>query len=159
MDIAMIVVASFLMLLGILGSVLPVLPGPPISYLGLLIIHLTTKVAFSTQFLILFAILTISVIIIDYWIPIYGSKKLGASRYGIWGSTIGLILGIFLFPPFGIILGPFLGAFIGELVSGKSSGQSLKAGLGSFLGFLTGTFMKLSLCLVMAYYFIEAIFF
>lgn len=157
MEIAIITLASVLMIVGIIGSVAPVLPGPPLNYIGLLLLQLLETAPFSTRFLIIFAVLTILVTALDYLIPIYGTKRFGASKYGIWGSTIGLILGIFIFPPFGIIIGPFAGAFIGEMVSGKEVNAALKSGFGSFLGFLTGTFMKFALSVVMTFYFVSAL--
>ena len=157
MEIAVITLASILMVVGIIGSIAPVIPGPPLSYIGLLLLQLLEAAPFSTRFLIIFAVLTVLVTALDYLIPVYGTKRFGASKYGIWGSTIGLIIGIFIFPPFGIIIGPFAGAFIGEMVSGKEINAALKSGLGSFLGFLTGTFMKFALSLVMTFYFVKAL--
>lgn len=148
---------AVLMLLGILGSFLPVLPGPPLSYLGLLLLQLLPQPPFSTRFLLIYLGLTLLVTIIDYLVPIYGSKKLGASKYGVWGSTLGLIAGLFFFPPLGIILGPFLGAVAGELLHGKKSNEALRSGLGAFLGFVGGTLLKLGFCLWLTYQFVKVL--
>lgn len=146
------------MVIGIIGCLIPVLPGPPISYAGLLLLQLTSKHPFSTRFLIIYGILTVFVFVVDYVIPVYGTKKLQGSKYGIWGSAIGLIIGILFFLPFGIIVGPLLGAFLGELVTGKDIARALKSAMGSFVGFLAGTAMKLVLSITMAYYFVISLF-
>ncbi|MFW5759722.1 MAG: DUF456 domain-containing protein [Cyclobacteriaceae bacterium] len=152
-----IIGGAILMLLGILGSFLPILPGPPLSYLGLLALQLLPQPPFSTRFLLIYLGLTVLVTVIDYLVPIYGSKRLGASKYGIWGSTIGLVAGLIFFPPLGIILGPFLGAVAGELIHGKSSNEALRSGLGAFLGFVGGTLLKLGFCLWLTYQFIRVL--
>lgn len=155
MDIALIIIGSILIVIGILGSVLPVLPGPPISYVGLLLLHFTEKHQFSTRFLIIWAIITIIVIVLDYIIPVWGTKKFGGSKRGVWGSIIGLCVGVFFLPPIGIIIGPFAGAVIGELTAGKQSSEAFKSGFGSFIGFLFGTILKLTASGLIAWYFFK----
>jgi len=136
-------------LAGIAGSVLPVIPGPPLSFISLLIISFEKDwQAFSfitneTLFLIIPGIIDIGLIILDYLIRAIGAKKFGASKWGIVGSIIGMIIGIF-FGPFGIFIGAFLGAIAGELISGKKGNDAIKIGIGTFLGNLAGTAMKLS---------------
>ena len=154
MDVFLIIAGSLCMILGIAGSILPVLPGPPLSFLGLILIHLTTKIDFSSKFLITWGIIAILVSILDYVIPIWGTKFFGGSKYGIWGSMAGLLMGLF-FPPVGLIIGPFIGAVAGEIIAGNKD-NALKAGLGSFVGFLAGTVVKLLVSLIMLYYFITA---
>jgi uncharacterized protein YqgC (DUF456 family) len=144
------------MLGGIAGCLLPFLPGPPLSFAALLIMQLKNVSPFTTKFLLIWAGITIVVTLLDYYIPIYGTKKFGGSSYGAWGSAIGLIVGLFV-PPVGIIVGPFVGAFIGEMIASNNSHVAFKAALGSFLGFLMGTLLKLVVCLVMAYYLVDAI--
>jgi uncharacterized protein len=153
MDYVLIVLGIILMITGIMGCVLPLLPGPPLNYIGLLLLHFTDRFQFSTSFLILWAIVTAFVYGLDIVIPIWGTKKFGGSKRGVWGSVIGLVTGIFFFPPFGIIIGPFAGAVIGELTAGKNSVGALKAGFGSFIGFLAGTVLKLVASGVMTWYF------
>ena len=155
MDYVLIVLGVLLIISGILGCVLPVLPGPPLSYLGLLLLHFTTRYQFTTRFLVIWAIITVVVYALDYIIPAWGTKRFGGSKRGIWGSVIGLVIGLFFFPPFGIIIGPFLGAIIGELSSGKDSGTALKSGFGSFMGFLAGTLLKLMASGMMTWYFFK----
>ena len=161
MDIAlyigMLVLGSAFLITGFVGSILPVLPGPPISYLSLLTLHFANIYKFSPWLLASLAIVTIAILALDYIIPMYGTKKTGGSNYGVWGTAIGLILGIFFIGAtagLSIIVGPFLGAFIGELISGKKSNEAFKAAVGAFLGFLAGTFSKIMLCVVISGVFI-----
>ena len=156
MDLLWTVIASCLMIAGIIGSVVPFLPGPPLSYGGLLVLQLREVTAFSTKFLLIWLAIVVVIVVLDYVVPIYGTKKFGGSKYGMWGCTIGLIAG-FWFGPIGIIAGPFVGAFIGELLANNESDRALKAALGSFIGFLFSTLLKLVTCLVMGWYFIKAL--
>jgi len=156
-DTVLIVLGGICMIAGLIGCFLPVLPGPPISYVGLLLLHLTSKYSFSTKFLFLYAVLTIVVTVVDYILPAYTTKKARGSKYGIWGSTAGMVIGLIFFPPFGVIIGPVLGAFVGEVVTGKNAGQAMTAAVGSFLGFLAGTGIKLVVSGMMTYYFFKSV--
>jgi len=156
METFLIVLAGVFVITGFLGSVLPVLPGPPLSYIGLIILHLTDVSEFSVTFIIVWAVIVIAVQLLDAIIPVWGTKKFGGSKRGIWGSTIGLFAGLFM-GPFGIIIGPFLGALIGELSANKKSDEALKAAFGAFIGFVTGTVSKLIVSGFMIYYYAEAI--
>nr|WP_299074188.1 DUF456 domain-containing protein [uncultured Allomuricauda sp.] len=144
MDIALLVLGFVLMLVGILGSFLPVLPGPPVSWLGLLLLYLTKAVPDDWWMLGITLFFALLITIMDYVIPAMGTKKFGGSKAGMLGTVVGLLVAIF-FPilgPFGIIVWPFVGALIGELINKADQKTALKAAFGSFLGFLTGTFMK-----------------
>lgn len=141
MDIFLVCLGFICVVVGALGSFLPVLPGLPISWLGLLLVHLTSVVPVNYTYLVVWLGVAIFVLVLDYVIPAMGTKKYGGSKYGVWGTTIGLIVGMFL-PPFGFILGPFLGAYIGEMIHQKDSKIASKAAWGSFVGFLASTFMK-----------------
>ena len=144
MDIALLVLGFLLMLVGILGSFLPVLPGPPVSWLGLLLLYLTKAVPDDWWMLGTTLFFALLITILDYVIPAMGTKKFGGSKAGMFGTVVGLLVAIF-FPvlgPFGIIIWPFVGALVGELVNKADQKTALKAAFGSFLGFLTGTFMK-----------------
>jgi uncharacterized protein len=156
MDILWLVLGILFMLGGLAGSLLPILPGPPLCYAALLILQLRSSPPFTLNFLLIWALITVVITAFDYVIPTYSTKKFGGSKYGVWGCMIGLIVGLWL-GPVGIILGPFLGAFIGELISNNSSDQALKAALGSFVGFLAGTLLKLVTCLAMGYYFVAGV--
>ena len=153
MDYFLITLGILFIISGILGGVLPILPGPPLSYVGLILLHLTESYHFSNQFLIIWGVITVVVYLLDYLIPIWGTKRFGGSKRGVWGSIIGLLIGLFLFPPFGIIVGPFVGAVVGELSSGKQSREAFRSGFGSFVGFLAGTMIKLIASGMMAWYF------
>lgn len=158
MDILLIVLGIVFMLVGIAGCVLPILPGPPISFLGLLFLHFTARTDIPEDTLWTLGLITVAVTVLDYIVPIYGTKRFGGTKKGVWGSTIGLIIGMFFFPPFGIIIGPLVGAFVGEMSAGQDTNKAMRSALGSFLGFLTGTLLKFIACFVMAYYFIIYLF-
>lgn len=157
MDTLWIVLGIIMMLVGILGSILPLLPGPPLCFVALLIQQLRTEPPFTAKFLWIWVGITVVVTALDYIIPLYGTRKFGGSKYGIWGCTIGLVAGFWL-GPLGIIIGPFAGAFIGEMIASNNSDHALKAAWGSFVGFLLGTLLKLVVCFVMAWYLIKIIF-
>ena len=136
MDILLIVLGAVCMLLGLLGCVLPALPGPPVSYVGLLLLHCTDRIQFSLTEMLVLLLLVIVAQVLDYFIPILGSKYSGGTRWGSWGAFVGSVVGLF-FLPAGLFLGPFLGALAG----------ALKSGIGALAGFLLGTVLKLSLCM------------
>ncbi len=144
MDIVLLFIGLVLMLTGILGSFLPVLPGPPISWLGLLMLILTNAVPNDWWFLGITLVVALIVFTMDYLIPAMGTRKFGGSRAGMIGTMAGLVVAI-LFPIlglFGIVIWPFVGAFVGELLNKSDQKSALKAAFGSFIGFLTGTFLK-----------------
>lgn len=147
MDVILVVLGLICCIVGVFGSVLPVLPGPGLSWIGILLLYLTEKVTANYWVLGMTLLLTIIITVLDYVIPAKGTKRFGGSKYGIWGTNIGLVAGLF-FPPFGFILGPFVGAFIGEMLYNSNDKKAaLKAAWGSFMGFLVSTFMKLMLCI------------
>lgn len=150
MDILLLFLGLIFIVLGILGSFLPILPGPPVSWLGLLMIHLTKSVPMNWWFLGTTLFIAAIIFVLDYIIPAIGTKKFGGSKAGMIGTTIGLIVGIISPIPFGIIIGPFLGALIGELSNQADSKKAVKAAFGSFLGFLTGTFLKFIVAIIFA---------
>lgn len=138
--------SAICMLAGLVGCILPMLPGPPLAWLGMLLLHFTDRVDFSVTELVVSALVVIATLVLDYFTPMIGAKKFGGGKYGNRGCVIGTIVGMF-FLPLGLILGPFLGAVIGELIAGKPFRAALKAGFGSFVGFLFGTLIKLAVCL------------
>ena len=144
MDIVLLILGFILMLTGILGSFLPVLPGTPVSWVGLLLLYLTEAVPNDWWFLGITLVVALVVFAMDYIIPAIGTRKFGGTRAGMVGTTIGLIIAIF-FPILGIlgiIIWPFVGAFLGELYNKADQKSALNAAFGSFVGFLTGTFLK-----------------
>jgi uncharacterized protein YqgC (DUF456 family) len=153
-DYILLILGIILMLIGIIGCLVPVLPGPPFSFLGIILLHFSRFGEFSNSALIVFAAITVVVSVLDYVVPIWGTKRFGGSKYGTRGATIGLIIGIFLGPA-GIIIGPFAGAFVGELLFKDDMKYALKAGFGSLLGFMTGIGLKLAASCVMTYYFVK----
>lgn len=157
-DVLLLIIGIILLISGLVGCIIPLIPGPPLSFVALLMLQLRSEPPFSTWFLIIMAVIVIAVTIIDYLIPLWGTKRIGGTKYGMWGATIGLFLGIFFFPPWGIIIGPFAGAYIGEIINNQNSDKALISALGSFVGFLTGTLLKLVTSVVIAYFFIVNVF-
>ncbi|MEZ2416145.1 DUF456 domain-containing protein [Muriicola sp. E247] len=144
MDIVLLFLGFVLMILGILGSFLPVLPGTPVSWVGLFLLYLTKAVPNDWWFLGITLVIALLVFAMDYIIPAMGTRKFGGTRAGMIGTTLGLVVAI-VFPILGIlgiIIWPFVGAFLGELLNKADQQSALKAAFGSFIGFLTGTFLK-----------------
>ncbi len=139
---------------GLIGCLVPVLPGPPLSFAGVFFLHLTRFADFGKTTLGILAIIAIVVTILDYIVPVWGTRKFGGSKYGARGATVGLIIGLFLGPP-GIILGPLIGAVVGELIFKDDLKYALKAGFGSLLGFMTGIGLKLIASFIMTFYFVK----
>lgn len=156
MEIFLLILAFLCMVIGIVGCIIPGLPGVPVAYVGLLIAQATDKISFSWQMLLIWGIVTVVVSILDYVVPAWGTKKYGGTKYGVWGSTIGVFVGLF-FGAVGVILGPLVGAIIGELISGKQFNEALRAGWGSFIGILAGTVLKLICCGLMTTALIQAL--
>jgi len=149
MDVLLLFIGFCCMIIGVFGSFLPVLPGLGISWIGLLLLYLTKAIPANYWVLGITLGIVIIVSILDYVIPAKGTKKFGGSNYGIWGTNIGLVIGIFAPIPFGFIIGPFLGAYIGELIFDlKDHNRALKAATGSLVGFLASSFMKFVICTV-----------
>lgn len=145
-------------IVGLVGCVLPVIPGPLIAYGALLLMQLSNKPPFSVAMMLFWGILTLIITILDYWVPIYGTKKAGGTKWGSNGAIIGMIVGMFL-GPLGLFIGAFIGAFVGEILNKQSKGKALKAAMGSFLGFIAGVFGKIVFVLmILAYFFIGVIF-
>ena len=152
MEWLLISLGVILIILGIIGSIAPVLPGPPLSFIAILLLQFREEPAFTWNFIIWWAAITIVVTLLDFVIPSLGTKRYGGSKLGIWGCFAGLIAGFF-FAPIGLIVGPFAGALAGEILSGKDFNRAFKPALGSFVGFLAGIVIKLIAAAMMAYYF------
>lgn len=152
------ILAIVLGILGFIGCILPVIPGPPISWAGMLLVYLwgagldASGNPMSAKILLIWFAITVAVTIIDYIVPAWFTKKFGGSRYASRGAIAGLLVGIF-FTPVGILMGVVLGAFLAELLlAQKSAGRSAVSAIGAFCGFLCGTGLKLIACGFMFYY-------
>jgi uncharacterized protein YqgC (DUF456 family) len=153
-----IVIASILMLLGLAGSILPVLPGPPLSFIGLFLLALLRHFSppLTTTFVTILAIVTILVIVMDYIIPLLGAKRYGASKWEVWGSVLGMAIGIF-WSPFAMLVGAFVGAVVVEWLVHKKKREALRAGWGVVMGTLFATILRLGVSGMMTYYFVRAL--
>ncbi|NNC94325.1 MAG: DUF456 domain-containing protein [Chitinophagales bacterium] len=165
MEILIIIIGFLLLILGLVGCFLPVIPGPPLSFAAILLLHFTGYAndgeGYSPSILIVLGILAIGILIIDMLIPIYGAKRTGSTRAGIVGSSIGIIAGLIFAGATGgisIIAGPFIGAVVGEMVSGRASKDALRAGIGTFLGFLAGTLSKVIVSVIITIFFVLGLF-
>ena len=156
MEIALLILAGLMMVVAIIGCIVPGLPGTPIAYAGLWIAQATDRVDFSWQMLLVWGIVTVVVSVLDYVVPAWGTKQFGGTKYGVWGSTLGVIVVLF-FGAVGVIVGPLVGAVLGELIGGKEVAAALRAGWGSFVGLLFGTIIKLVCCGLMTVALIQAI--
>ena len=159
MGILLVILAFALLLVGVLGAVIPILPGPPLSYLGLLLMQWSGYGGFSPVFLWVWAGITAAVTVMDYFLPSLLTKWYGGSRSASIGSFLGLLIGIFFFSPWGMLLGPFFGAFVGELIHNRANGiNALKVALGAFLAFIVGSGAKLVVSSLIIYYAVKALF-
>ena len=139
LDIILIILGSLCLIVGLLGCILPIIPGPPISYAGLLLLHITDKAQFSTSQLLIWLFLVVIVQVLDYFTPMIGSKYSGGSKWGSWGCLIGSIVGIIFLGPWGIVR------------------DALKSGIGALIGFLVGTVFKVVVCGYFVWCFVKAL--
>jgi len=153
-DIFLLILGFCFLIGGWLGCILPVMPGPPLSYFALLLLQFTRFANFSVKFLLITAAVTVIVTVVDFVLPVWGTRKWGGSRAGTIGAILGLLVGLF-FSPVGIIVGPFAGAVVCELIAGRETNAAFRSGFGSFVGFILGAVMKLSICAVFTYYYMK----
>ena len=164
MELVVIIASILLIISGFIGSIIPVIPGPPIAYLGLIVLlfadEFRIQLATNNYFILIsMGVVTVLITALDFYLPVWGTKKFGGSSSGPRGSTYGLVIAVvltILTSGMGIlllILGPFLGAYFGEKYAGNSNEVALKSAVGSFLGFISGTFIKLVLVTLVALYF------
>jgi len=157
--IVLIILGLLFALIGLVGCILPVIPGPPLSFFALIILSYAKNwEPFSSTFLIIMAGLTIVVTILDYVVPASGAKKYGASKLGIWGSIIGMLFGLFFFPPWGMLIGAIGGALAGELAAGKEGKKALRAGWGVFVGNMVSIGLKLAFSGVILFFYVKEMF-
>ncbi len=159
MNVLFIIIGLLLAIVGMIGCILPVIPGPILSFCALILLSwIKNWQIFSQTFLMVMGAVTIFLIVLDYIAPALGAKKYGATKRGIWGSAIGMIIGIFFIPPWGMIVGAFAGALLGELSSGKSGRKALRAGWGILIGSVLGVGLKLAFTAVVLFYYIKEMF-
>ena len=162
------IAAVVVLIIGLIGDIIPGIPGTPVSYLALLLMHWTERLSYTPQFLLMTGLICVVITVLDYVVPVWGTKKFGGTKAGVRGSTIGLIVGIIVLPLLGIVLGPFgligilggpfVGAYIGEKMGGTPDDKAWRSAFGSFIGFLAGTFMKIAYTLVVGFYVFKDIF-
>ncbi len=153
MHILILVGCYLLMLVGLVGCVLPMLPGTPLVFAGIYIYAwLTGFTLISRNLIIFFLILTVFSVVIEYISSSIGSKKFGASKLGFFGAFVGAIIGVF-FIPWGLIIGPLAGALLGELIVGKKIKEAFRSGTGAVIGFFGGTFLKIVISFAMIAFF------
>jgi len=157
-DILLVVLGFCFLIGGLAGCVIPVMPGPPLSYIALLLLQATRFADFSVRFLLITAGVTVIITAADYLLPVWGTRKWGGSRAGTIGALFGVLIGLF-FLPVGIIVGPFAGAVAGELIAGRDTDTALRSGFGSFVGFIMGVAMKLTVCVVFTFYYMKELIF
>jgi hypothetical protein len=159
MNILILIFAFILLFLGLFGSIVPGIPGPAASYIGVLIIHFFTQHQFSINILLTLGVIVVAIFVMDYSLQAIGVKKYGGGKVATTGTFLGLFIG-FIFPPLGILLGPFIGAFAGAFIEDrKDTSRALRVGLGSFFGFISGSILKLGLSILLLFYSAYQIFF
>ena len=149
MEIFILISVVILLLLGVLGSIIPILPGPLLSYIALLLYHFFIN-SLNVSYLIWIAIAVALISILDYILQIYAVKQAGGGKYAIRGSVLGMLLGLFLLPPFGILVGAFIGAYIGARI--EMDKNAVKIAFGALWGFILGTILKLCLSVYIIYF-------
>ena len=156
--IILIILGLLLALVGLAGCILPLIPGPPLSFLALIMLSCAKDwQPFSLTFLIIMAGLMIVVTILDYMVPAAGAKRYGASKLGVWGSIIGMLGGLFFFPPWGMLVGAIAGALVGELLAGREGKEVLRAGWGVLVGNMVVTGLKLAFSGSMLFLYLRAV--
>lgn len=157
-NIVLTILGMILQLLGLAGCILPVLAGPPLNFIGLLLLGLAKGWQILSKSLWLtLAGITVLTIVMDYVLPLMGAKRQGSTRWGTWGAFLGMLVGVFFFPPLGLIIGAFLGAVFGELLAGKENKEALRAGWGVFIGYFVSMLLKLVASGVMTFFFIRTL--
>ena len=154
MDYLLIFLGLAFTIAGLIGCIIPSIPGPPLNFVALLLLNWVDSSIFSNEFLLIFFFSVASVTFADYMLPLSG-QAFGVSRYGIWGSMLGMLTGMIFFPPLGMLLGIAVGAIAGELYAGKENSDALKAGLFTFLVSILMIVVKLVLSVIMSYHFFK----
>ena len=158
LDLILFIISFVFLVLGLIGAIIPILPGPLLTYVAFLIIYLFTDIEFSSIELITYTVLAFTISFSDYFLQFFGVKKFGGGKNAVYGTIIGIICGLF-FAPIGLIVGPFTGAFIGALVDNKTDTEAVKIAFGSLIGFLFGTILKLIFSIYMIWAIIDKLFY
>jgi len=154
----LIILCSVLMAAGLVGALLPAIPGVPIAWLGLFIYAFGTGFErISVLTIVIFFIITAFTLTLDFVAPMLGASKYKASKFGVAGAFVGFVVGIILFGFWGVILGPLVGAFLCELIASRRPRKALGSALGAFVGFIAGTLVKIVVILTMAGFFIASL--
>jgi hypothetical protein len=157
--VALAVLCSVLMLVGLAGVVLPILPGILVAWLGLFVFAIGTGFErISVAAVVVFFVLTVFTLALDFAAPMLGARKYKASKFGVLGAFLGFLIGLFVFGPLGIVLGPFVGALAGELIAKKDARRALKPAFGAFVGFIAGALVKIIVIFIMIGFFIASFF-
>jgi hypothetical protein len=154
MDIILLILCGLLLVAGIAGCIIPALPGPPLSFLALIIYQFTSFPGFSAVTLVILGLITLAASLADYYFPIIGTKYSGGTKNGNIGAGLGLLIGFFVLPGIGVIIGPFIGAVVGEVIGGKKFDEAMKIALGTLITLLAGIFLKLALSITITIIFI-----
>ena len=159
LDLLIVIIGIILLIVGLIGCILPIVPGPLIAWLSLPLLLLTSDgyADFDKTWFIIITVLMIVVTIIDFLLPIWGNKLTGGTNAGKIGSALGLVIGLIFLGPFGIIIGPFLGALIGELTINNDFHFAIKSSFGTLIGFLLGTVLKITVVILTVYEFIDCL--
>jgi len=157
-DILVGVLGSAIVVAGLLGCIVPVIPGPPVAYIALLLVSWAGGWnVYALWVLIVMAVAAVGAAVLDSILPIVTSRRSGAGKAGIWGSVLGMLVGTVFFPPFGTVIGAFLGALVGELLVMRKGRNPMKAALGVFTGTMLATVVKLSVSGVTAVLFVRGL--
>lgn len=154
LEIILLSLGLIIAIIGLIGCIVPGIPGPPLNFISLLLLEIATGGSYSFNFYLIWGLITTVTIVLDYVFPVISAKKFKATNYGIWGSVFGMIIGIVFFPPFGMISGLFLGAVLGELIAGKKGADAMKVGLVTFFSSLLMIVFKFAASAMMTYYFV-----
>ena len=154
LEVIIIMIGIVLLILGIIGCIVPAIPGPPLNFIALLLLQLLPGSNLTSEFMIWLGVLTVLITLLDYILPIFGAKVFGVSNYGIIGSFVGMIIGILFFPPVGMLIGIIIGAVAGELLAGKNNSEAFRAGIATFFLSILMILLKLLLSVYMTYHFV-----
>ena len=151
MENSLLVLAAIMAITGVIGNIMPALPGTPLNFASLLLLYYATGgSAIGVPMLVFMGLLTAGAVVFDLIVPLYTARRFGATRYGIYGSLAGMLAVLVLFWLPGMFIGMILGAVAGELVAGKKSGEAVRAGAGALVGNVLAALMRVGVSATMA---------